>query len=465
MIADVDPTPPLDYPRVAAFLDRVVDEAHRPREPLDDTLHHLSTLGLPPGTAIVLAQANSAHAVQLYLSALLLGLVPLAVGPASPPGRVRELARRLNARAVVARRLTPESFGAERVHVIGHAEAVLLPEIEERRYSPGDVLLSTSGTSGMASACLHRVDALLRNAHRHARAVGLHGGDVVLVNLPLYYSYAMVAQVLAAYVTGARVILSGPPFSPAAYRRTLLERRVTHSSLTPSIARRLPGRDERLPAGLRVLTVGGDQLPAEAVALLLSAHPSGELYLTYGLAEAGPRVSTLAAHAEPARRHASVGLPLPGVRAFLRRRDETGCGELMVESDTVLVRRLGGSPHRGRALVRPGLIATGDRFHIDDDGYLYFRGRLSDFVMIRGEKVSLVSVRQAVQSLPQVAHCTPRVGHDEDGAVALDLEIVPTDPRPDIEESIRGALRTMLLPAERPRRILITDPDSLLFQK
>lgn len=465
-MADVDRTCPLDHSRVAAFLDRVVEEAPGPREPLDHTLDHLAALGLSPGTAIVFAPANSAHAVQLYLSALLLGLVPLAVAPATPPGRVRELARRLNARAVVARRLNPESFGAVRAHVIGQGEAVLLPQIEAQRYSPGDVLLSTSGTSGgMASACLHRIDALLRNAHRHAQAVGMDGGDVVLVNLPLYYSYAMVAQVLAAYVTGASVVVSGPPFSPAAYHRTLLEQGVTHSSLTPSIARRLPRRDERLPTGLRVLTVGGDQLPAEEVALLLSVHPSGELYLTYGLAEAGPRVSTLAAHAEPAHRHSSAGLPLPGVRTFLRGRDETGCGELMVESDTVLVRRLGDSPDRSRALVRPGLIATGDRFHIDDDGYLYFRGRLSDFVMIRGEKVSLVSVRQAVQGLPQVAHCMPRIGRDEDGAVALDLEIVPTNPQPDIEESIRRALKAMLLPAERPRRILISDPDPLLFEK
>ncbi|MFI7702665.1 class I adenylate-forming enzyme family protein [Nonomuraea sp. NPDC049480] len=459
-----DPTPHLDLPEVAAFLERVADESPAPREPLDDTLGHLAGLGLPPGTVVVLALANSAHTVQLHLSALLLGLVPLAVSPSTPPARVRELALRLGARAVVARRLVPEILGVAHARTVGHAEAVLLPG-GEQRHPAGRVLLSTSGTSGMASACLHRLGGLLRNARRHAASVGMGGDDVVLVSLPLYYSFALVAQVLASYVTGARVVVSGPPFSPGAYRRTLLKHGVTHSSLTPSVARRLTDDEEQLPAGLRVLTVGGDRLPAEAVARLLSARPSGQLYLTYGLAEAGPRVSTLAAHAEPAHRHASVGLPLPGVRAFLRQPDEASCGELMVESDTVLVRKLGGQAPGGRGLVRPGLVATGDRFHIDDDGYLYFRGRLSDFVMIRGEKVSLVSVRQAVQSLPQVAHCTPRVGRDEDGTAALDLEIVPADQRPGIEESIRHALRTMLLPAERPRRILITAPDPLLFQK
>jgi acyl-CoA synthetase (AMP-forming)/AMP-acid ligase II len=460
----------LDPLGVAAFLEGVVDEApqNRPGESLDDTLDHLSGLGLLPGTAIVLALPNSAHAVRLHMSALLLGLVPLAVAPTTPAARIQEIARRLDARAVVARRLNPERFPARRVRMVGHAEAGLLAagdQIEETRYSAGDVLLSTSGTSGMSSTCLHRIDALLRNARRHAQAVGMTANDIVLVNLPLYYSYAMVAQVLSAYVTGARVVISGPPFAPAAYRRALVEQEVTHSSITPAIARRLAGRDERLPARLRVLTVGGDQLPADGVAALLLARPAGELYVTYGLAEAGPRVSTLAAHAEPARRHGSVGLPLPGVRAYLRQRDEQACGELMVESDTVLVRRIGGAPSGSRGLVSPGLIATGDRFHIDDDGYLYFRSRLSDFAMIRGEKVSLVSVRQATQAIAQVAHCTPRLSVGEDGAVALDLEIVPTEPRPDLEEVIRSALKAMLLPAERPRHILIADPDPLLFQK
>jgi len=45
--------------------------------------------------------------------------------------------------------------------------------------------------------------------------------------------------------------------------------------------------------------VGGDSLAPEHVADLLRARPGRELYLTYGLTQAGARVSTLSAHAEP----------------------------------------------------------------------------------------------------------------------------------------------------------------------
>jgi acyl-CoA synthetase (AMP-forming)/AMP-acid ligase II len=436
----------LDTRRVAEFLDNVVDaDGVASRQSLDDVTADLARLGLPAGTAVVLALSNSVQMIRIYLSALLLGLVPLAVAPATPSTRIRELASRLGAGAVIAGRLAPQRYGATQIHTVGAAEAVLLGG--PTPYESGQVLIPTSGTSGMFSACLHRVDSLLRNAYRHAGAVGLTAGDVVLVNLPLYYSYAMVAQVLAAYVQGAALVVSGPPFTPSSYQKALGKHGITHSSITPTIARQLLAGP--LPSGLRALAVGGDQLTAEQVAGLLAARPGGELYVTYGLTEAGPRVSTLAAHAEPARRHASVGLPLPGVRAYLREPDN----ELLVESDTVLVRKIGGST-TDRTLVADRTVATGDVFHIDDDGYLFFQGRLSDFVMVRGEKVSLSGIRQAAQAIPGVLRCVPIVRAEDDGTV-LDVEISVADPGPETERTVRRALNSVLLPGERPSRILI----------
>jgi acyl-CoA synthetase (AMP-forming)/AMP-acid ligase II len=394
--------------------------------------------------------------VRIFVSALLLGVVPLAVAPATPSARIRQLADRLGAGALVAGRLEPERYGVTRVHGVGTAEAVLLGAAAP--YASGQVLMPTSGTSGMFSACLHRVDSLLRNAYRHAWAVRLTANDVVLVNLPLYYSYAMVAQVLAAYVRGARLVVSGPPFAPNSYRKVLGQHGITQSSITPTIARQLLARQEELPRGLRALAVGGDQLTSEQVAALLAARPGGELYVTYGLTEAGPRVSTLAAHAEPAQRHASVGLPLPGVRAYLRGPDD----ELLVESDTVLIRKIGGSA-TDRVLVADRTVATGDVFHIDDDGYLFFRGRLSDFVVVRGEKVSLSGIRQVAQAIPGVLRCAPIVRTEDDGPV-IDVEISVADPGPDVERTVRKALNSVLLPAERPSRILIA-AESSAFHK
>ncbi|REF00406.1 class I adenylate-forming enzyme family protein [Thermomonospora umbrina] len=445
--------------RVNEFLAQVDPAGHD----LDDTLEALSRLGLPPGSGILLALPNAPGTIRLHLSALLLGLVPLLVSPATPAVRISEQARSLKLRAILARRLDPRRFKTGPARQVGDAQAILLtphpaspgplahgvPE----QYAPGHVLMSTSGTSGMASACLHTVDALLRNAARHRKSVGLTSDDTILINLPLFYSYAMVAQVLAAYLADARVVVTGPPFSPTNYRHAIAHHGVTHSSITPTIVRRLLP-DPGLPGRLRTLTVGGDHLTAREVGDLLSARPGKELYITYGLTEAGPRVATLAAHAEPASRHGSVGLPLPGVRTWLREQ-----GELVVQTDTALVGKIGGgSPDGG--LVRPGVLATGDRFHIDD-GYLHFLGRLSDVIMVGGEKVSLTTVRQAVATIPGVVHVQliplPDVG--------FDLEVGVIEPTPAATERVREAIGKTLLLAERPRRVLVSPADPAALRK
>ena len=54
-----------------------------------------------------------------------------------------------------------------------------------------------------------------------ARYHRLRGNDVVLVTLPLHYSYALVAQMLAGLVSGAGLVVSGPPFSVASYLSSL----------------------------------------------------------------------------------------------------------------------------------------------------------------------------------------------------------------------------------------------------
>ncbi|GHE48602.1 coronafacic acid synthetase [Streptomyces longispororuber] len=460
--------PPLREERVSAFLAQATDLSPAvPSAGFADIRDDLARLGLGPGDAVIVCLPNGLSMVGVYFAALLQGLVPLAVAPSTPAARVRALAERLRARAVVATRVDPPRYGGQRSYRVGTCHATVLDDRGDTPYRAGDVLLLTSGTRGMFTACLHRVESLLRNAHRHSAAVRLSGRDVVLVTLPLYYSYALVAQVFAAYVRAAPVVIAGPPFSPAAYHRAVERHAVTHSSLTPSVVRQMPARPVPRPLATGVLTVGGDRLAPEEVAVLLAARPDGELYLTYGLTEAGPRVSTLAAHEEPAARHASVGLPLPGVRAFLRGgTGADGAGELLVESDTVLVGRIGEDPSAdGQVLLGPNVIATGDVFHIDDDGYLYFRDRLSDFLMVRGEKVSLNSVRQAAHTVPGVVHCAPRPAVADDGSTVFDVDVAVRHPGTDAEQAVRRALTTLLMPWERPRRIHVHAAGPDAFRK
>jgi acyl-coenzyme A synthetase/AMP-(fatty) acid ligase len=180
----------------------------------------------------------------------------------------------------------------------------------------------------------------------------------------------------------------------------------------------------------------------------LQRRPGKELYLTYGLTQAGPRVSTLAAHVEPAHRHGSVGRPIAGTTVSFQAVDgEVSMRELQVSSATVMRRRIGlveGRPQPSASI--PGSVATGDIFEEDADGYLYFRGRRSDFIIKNGEKICLAAVRRVAAELPQVVNARTQTIRSETGDEDYELTLYVTAPSNDCANLLRKHLRRTELP-------------------
>jgi len=420
-------------------------------------------LGLRPGDLVLLALPNGVGLLAQFFGALLAGAVPALVAPNTTAARMRELVRVLGARAVGALRL-PEGLLKGRVpETIGAMQIVLFPPSESPPTAPGEVVLLTSGTSGFASGCVFGLESLLLNAERHADAIGQRPSDTVLVNLPLHFSFALVAQALATLVRGGRLVIDGPPFHAAAYLEALSRQEITISSLTPVLVHALLKSQQGPPAGLRVLTVGGATLEVEQVERLLRWRPDRELYLTYGLTQAGPRVSTLAAASEPPERYRSVGRPVAGTKVWLEDfGDSTNKKQLMVSSETVMRRRIGlVEGCAPRDCSGPGTVATGDVFEQDAEGYLYFLGRVTDFIIRNGEKICLAAVRRVATQLPAVIQVKIDMLPRENGQADFDLTLHTAGHGNLPEGDYAGQLRRHLRAAEMPRRIrVVTTSDA-----
>jgi long-chain acyl-CoA synthetase len=413
-------------------------------------------LGLRPGELVLLCLPNSKELLHQFFGVFMAQGVPALLPPNLPVARLREIRETFGARAIGALRLPPGDLGAVQHEGIGPLQVAMFPPATEPAASPGEVVLLTSGTSGFASGCVFDLGALLLNARRHADAIGQREEDTVLISLPLYFSFALVAQALASLVRGNRLIISGPPFNALRYQKLLRDSGVTVSSLTPVLVRSMLRFDAGFLSDLRLLSVGGDALEPDIVARLVEIRRGKEFYVTYGLTQAGPRVSTLAAHAEPAHRYGSVGLPMEGTSvSFHSTRNPGGLKELFVTSATVMKRPIGrveGRSHRD--VARPRTVATGDAFSQDRDGYLYFKGRLCDYISRKGEKISLAAVRRLVSCHPNVASARTTAIACEDGGEDFDLElslIASSDPYLDPREMLRGILRR----TEMPRNIRV----------
>ncbi len=434
----------------------------------EDYLAYWQDQPLPAGQVVLIALPNSPDLLAMFAAVLNSGYVPALIAPTTPGERVAQMIVDFAAGALIrsaAQHTTWTGYGVAQAAdlgrwQVGHVANAPLPITQA-----GQVVIATSGTSrAFSSGCVHWFSSLQTNALRHARSIGLTRADRILVNLPMYYSTALVAQTIAALELGAHLVISGPPFLVPTYLEDLREHRITASSVTPVLLRQLNAHPHPFAPCLRLLTVGGDQAAPAEVSQCLASHPGLELYLTYGISEAGPRVSTCAAHRVSPQRLGSVGLPLDGTQVMLLRPGEDSLeGELLVSSDTLLTRKIGQDSHtpiielHGRRWLK-----TGDIFSQDHEGYLYFKGRNSDFIVIRDEKVNLGAIKQLCKRVPGVLACRTEVVREASMLAGFQLEL--TVDRDVVREHQGDHFKTRLLKQlkhyERPLAIALLHRDA-----
>jgi long-chain acyl-CoA synthetase len=179
---------------------------------------------------------------------------------------------------------------------------------------------------------------------------------------------------------------------------------------------------------LRRFLQAGGALAKENVQELCSIVPTAEFFVMYGQTEATSRISCL----PPERlrdKLGSVGLPLDNLTIRIVDQSDDDQGREVSEGETGEIQVSGPSVCQGyldeaeatQKKFDHGWLKTGDLAAMDADGYLWIRGRASDFIKIRGYRVSLAEVEAKVAAVPGVSECAAMgVQHPEAGeAIAL----------------------------------------------
>ncbi len=385
------------------------------------------------------------------------GHIPIVLNPAMPIERIKTIIASFGINLVLGCQAFDQHLDYVCCHHIGEKKVWVLGNQAHIGLTHGHIVLSTSGTSGTSKGCIFELAQLLENAYQHCQAIGLSAQDTLLINLPVYYSYALVAQVFAGLLIGAQLILSGLPFNSACYTQAIRKYSITSSSLTPTLTRHLLHKKKNAFSSLRSLTVGGDSLSVHHIKNIRTDYPQLELYLTYGLTEAGPRIATLPAHAVAATRWPSVGLPLANTRLYLFEQNALNkC--LCIYSNTIMKDTLG-TAHGSSFIYHDNLrwLVTGDYFEQDDAGYLYYKGRCSDFKIIAGEKISFHTIRSictkqaCIQSVDFAYHYG-----NENELIAYDIDLKINERFSEQFHTIARSIMRQLMPAERPKVITLT---------
>lgn len=253
-------------------------------------------------------------------------------------------------------------------------------------------LIYTSGSTGTPKGVLGCQKQIFFCCEAILSRLELTRNDRILCALPLSFDYGMY-QIFLALFSGAFLFLDGSrmlqqiPYLLRCQAITVLPTIPTVGNLLLKTAGLCAAPD------LRMITFTGELLPLPLIREFYSRLPAVRLVPMYGLTEC-KRVSIMPPGREDKILAGSCGQPLDGVTVRLEYVDaETGIGELVVEGGNVMEGYWGHSegeedpffvnPDNGKRCVR-----TQDLFRIDAEGFLFFCGRNSDILKIRGYRVN-----------------------------------------------------------------------------
>ncbi len=374
---------------------------------------------------------TSAGCMLSVLGVLLAGKVPVMINYSTGAANNAEYAqRKCGFKTIIASRALLEKIGCRLVSGMVFIEDImedLGPADKMRallksklpigfllkavhRGEPDDnlVILFTSGSEKDPKA----VQLTHRNIGSNVMDIGkvltVTSDDIMLANLPLFHVFGHNVDFWLPLLFGMTIVSYANPLEYKKICAIVREEKVSLMVGTPSFfSGYLRQSDPGDFSSLRVAVAGADKTPDSLRAGFLEKH-SLELCEGYGTTETSPVVAT---NLPNANKPGSVGKVLPSVRVKIvdinsgEALPPGGEGKILVKGDLVM-KGYFDDLEETSLRIKDGWYETGDMGVLDEEGYLWHRGRLKRFVKIGGEMVSLVRVESALlHLLPEGIDC------------------------------------------------------------
>ena len=278
-----------------------------------------------------------------------------------------------------------------------------LPEAEDPA-----TLQFTGGTTGRAKgARISHYSLSVNLSQREAVTPTRDDVERTLCVMPLFHCYA-VSMCLHAmvYRRGALVIL--PRYHPGEVIDALVREQITLFAGSPTIFTGLlnyPGFAETDFSNLSMSSSGSAPLAGKVLDEWerITGTPILE---GYGQSEAGPVISFNPLYG--VRKPTSVGIPMPETEIQVVDLEagtkvlETGRkGEIRVAGPQVM-RGYRNRPDESAQALRDGWLYTGDIGELDEDGYLYIRGRKKEMIIVSGYNVYPREIEEILHRNPGI---------------------------------------------------------------
>ncbi|HST59162.1 MAG TPA: amino acid adenylation domain-containing protein, partial [Longimicrobium sp.] len=408
--------------------------------------HGLIAIGVGPGDCVGVCMARTPALLASLLGVLKAGAAYVPMDPAHPAPRHRAALSLSRARRVIA-------DAASRA-ALGDIEGITIHTLSELdggrdddpapRAGPGDLayVIFTSGSTGgpKGVAIEHRSTAAML-----AWVKDLLGEEraSVLGSTPITFDVS-VGELFGTLCAGGTVVLVENALAALPPGRSVLA-----ALMTPTAAAELL-REGRLPPGIRSILLGGEAVPPPLVTALAEAGVPRVVNLW------GPTEDTTystSAVLEPFTDRVGIGRPIAGGRVYVLdaalRHAGIGAPGTVWTAGAGVARGYASRPALTAEAFRPDphgpprsrMYHTRDRGRWRPDGTIEYLGRMDAQVKVRGHRIELEEVEQALAAHPAVAHAAVAVRGEGGAARKLAGYLVA---RPDILLPTQAELRTFL---------------------
>jgi amino acid adenylation domain-containing protein len=272
-------------------------------------------------------------------------------------------------------------------------------------------IIYTSGSTGEPKGVMLTHRNMLTAGTSVSTYLEMREDDVVVGLLPLAFDYGLY-QMLMCTRLGARLVLERSFTYPAQVLQTMAKEKVTGFPLVPTISAILLGMklDAYDLSSIRYVSNTAAALPQKHIDGLKDLFPKAKIFSMYGLTEC-KRCTYLPPHLIDEKK-GSVGIAIPNTELWIVDDDDkklgpNEVGQLVIRGATVM-KGYWEKPESTAKRLKPGplpgeqVLYTGDLCRLDEDGFLYFVGRMDDIIKSRGEKVAPKEVENVLQNLKGV---------------------------------------------------------------
>ena len=272
-------------------------------------------------------------------------------------------------------------------------------------------IIFTSGSEAAPKAAVLTHRNLIANA-RQMREIGIiTDSDSLHANLPLFHSFGQTIQVWFTMIFGVREVMVQSPLEVQANLSASKKGKSTIMISTPTFLRSYykKGTPEDFPA-LKHVIGGAEKTPDGFIDAWYAKFPKVKYLEGYGLTEASPVVCVNLPEGLKRGKHCpqpsatkaeSVGEIFPGMKA---RVSDPETNEILPVGETGILELKGpnifggylNQPEENAKKLNDGWLKTGDLAMLDEDGFIFIKGRLSRFSKIGGEMVPHSGVEEAV---------------------------------------------------------------------